>query len=309
MDQNVFRLSRRRGEEITKLSVLISERRLAVAVSVRKGRCPEKSGILIWDWRSGRKLLVSDSNPLLRAWGRWTDLFGKKSSGFCLTEAQAIDDYRILGIIKPTEVSNQPLLVLWDTSGSKTRQSVFEMPSNKLGTVYVPERFVGSVSTQRDVGIQRADPNQKIIGVVCQGFRTGCRLDDDYMVVVSTADLRVRASTQSAGELRIRWGEWQSSATIVRVKLSSASAAYISGSRFFALVRGDSDTKDATLRVYDFSPGARGQRHPNRPAVQELVVYAACVVGQHDITSWAFSEDNLLMFLVSTGHQIHGFLM
>ena len=224
-----------------------------------------------------------------------------------------IDDYRILGIIKPTEVSNDLSLVLWDTSGPQarqTRQSVFELPSNKLGTVYVPERLMDSASMQRGIGLHRADPNQRIIGVICQGFRRGRRLSDEFMVVISVADLCAHALTQSAGELKIRWGKWQPSATIVGVNLSITAVTCVSGSRFFALLRGVSYTKYATLlRIYDFSPGARGRRHPDRPAVQDIIVNAGSVVGQNGIMSWDLSEDNLLMFHVSAGDRIHAFLM
>ena len=216
----------------------------------------------------------------------------------CVTEAQEIGDHQILGIVEPYGANNHPLLVLWDTSGSQVQQRVFEMPSDKRGTTYAPERLVSSVSTQ-SIGLHRADPNQRIVGVVCQGFYGDVRLDDDYVIIISTTDLCAHASTQSAGEPRIRWGEWQPSTTIVRVQLAITTVACVSGSRFFAVV-GVSGTAYATLlRVYDFSPGARGRRYPNKPPVRDLIVNARHVVKPLGTISWDVSEDNLLMFHVS----------
>jgi len=150
---------------------------------------------------------------------------------------------------------------------------------------------------QSGMGLHRADPNQRIVGVVCQGSHGDVRLDDDYMLVISIADLCAHASAQGAGEPRIRWGKWRSSVTIVRIKLAITAVTSISGSRFFAIVRGVSYTAYATLlRIYDFSPGARGRRHPNRPPVRDLIVNAGQVVKQVGTVSWDFSEDNLLMF-------------
>lgn len=64
VDPTVFRLDSGQGTEITKLSILISKRRLVVAVSVNKN-----SALLIWDWRNGHRLFVSAPNPLLPARG------------------------------------------------------------------------------------------------------------------------------------------------------------------------------------------------------------------------------------------------
>ena len=73
---------------------------------------------------------------------------------------QAIDDHRILGIVKPVEAGNEPLLVLWDTSGPQPLQRVFEMPLNKTDTAHVPEGLMSSASMQNNIGLHRADPNQ-----------------------------------------------------------------------------------------------------------------------------------------------------
>jgi len=221
-----------------------------------------------------------------------------------------IDDYRTLGIIKLSGFVNQALLVLWDTSGPQARQWVFEMAWNRLDIAYVPERFMRSASVQSGIGLHRADPNQGIVGIICQGSYGGTRLDDDYMIIVSIADLCAHASTQNAGDHRIRWEKWQSSTTIVRINLAITTVACISGSRFFAVVRGVSYTTYATLlRIYDFSPGARGGRHPDRPPVRDLIVNAGRVVKKVGTTSWAISEDNLLMFNVSGGSQTYEFLV
>ena len=222
---------------------------------------------------------------------------------------QAVDDYRILGIAKPSEGSDVQSLVLYDTSGPQARRTVFELPSNKLAAIYVPQRFMGSPPMRRSTGLHRADPNQRIIGVACRASYGSVRLSDDYIIIINTADLRVYASTQSVGELRIRWEEWRSFATIVRVELSITTATCVSGSNFFALIGGPSHLgRQTLLRIYDFSPGAVRRRDPNTSAVRDLVVDMGRVGGQSNSASWALSEDNLLMFHVSAGYWTHGFL-
>ncbi|KAF9648797.1 hypothetical protein BDM02DRAFT_2056462 [Thelephora ganbajun] len=278
VDPTVFHVDYGQGKAITKLVALITEHRLVVVAAVRRAlRWQDHGGVLIWDWRNGHKML--------------------KSYGLCVTEAQVIDDYRVLWITKPSELSKDGVLVLWDTSGPQPRQSMFEMPSNKLDVVYIPERLMTSASIQSGIGLHRADPNQRIVGVVCQGSYGDVRLDDYYMITISTADLCAYASAQNAGESKIRWEKWQSSATIVRIDLKITTVTCISGSRFFAVVKGVSYTAYATLlRIYDFSPGARGRRHTERPAVKNLIVNAGRMVKQVGTASWDFSEDNLLMF-------------
>ena len=209
-----------------------------------------------------------------------------------------------------SEVRNQQSLVLWDTSGPQTRQIVFELPSNKLATIYVPERLMGSTSMQMGVGPHCADPNQRIVGVVCRARYGKANLGDDYVIIVSAADLRLHASSQRVGDQRIGWEKWQPFATIVRVELTITDASCISGSRFFAVLRGVWYTEYVVLlRVYDFSPGARARRPPKRPAMQDLIVNVGRVVERNGTTSWALSEDNLLLFHVSVGYQIHGSLV
>ena len=220
---------------------------------------------------------------------------------------QAIDDYRILGIAKPFEGSSAQSLVLRDTSG--LRQSVFELPSDKSAAIYVPQRFTGSAPMRRGIGLHRADPDRRIVGVVCRATYGGIRLSDDYIIIINTADLRAYASTQSEGERKICWEEWRSSATIVRVELSVTAVTGVSGSNFCALLRGPPYPRgENVLRIYDFSPGATRGRDPNTPAVRNLVVDVERVVGQSNAPSLALSEDSLLVFHVSVEYWIHGFL-
>lgn len=203
---------------------------------------------------------------------------------------------------KYPQSSDDGLLFLWDTSGPQPRQCQFETTSNTLDAVYVPQRLMRSASVQSGVGLHRVDPNQGVIGIVCQGLHGDVRLDNDYMVIISTADLCAHASTQSVEEQKIRWEKWQSSTTIVRMNLAITTVACISGSRFFAVVGGVSYTAYVTLlRIYDFSPGTRGRRYPNRSPVRDLIVNAGRAVKQVGTASWDFSEDNLLMFNVSSG--------
>ena len=293
----MFQVNFGEGSTITRLVALISQQRLVVVVVIfnREGY----SEILNWDWQNGRIMPVSLPKSSLK---KWNYLFIRRSQGslgLCVTEAQMIDDYRILWIAGPAE---QKSLVLSDTSVPQTRQLVLEMPVNKLDVVYTPQRLMGSRSAQGGIGLHRADKNHRIIGMFCQGSYGDVPLDGYYMMIVSTGDLCAHALTQSEGELKISWERWKSSATIVKIDLGITTVACTLGSRFFAVVKGVSYTAYAILlRVYDFSPGARGRRHPNRPPVRNLIVNAGHVLKKIDNAAWDFSEDNLLMFNVSSG--------
>ena len=209
-----------------------------------------------------------------------------------------IDDHRILGIVKPVEAGNEPLLVLWDTSGPHPLQRVFEMPLNKTDTAHVPERLMSSASMQNKIGLHRADPNQRIVGVVCQRSYDDIGPGNDYTIIISAADLCVHASTQATGEPRIRWEKWQPSTTVVRDKLVTACTL---GSRFFVIARLPYALYATRLRIYDFSPGARGRRYPDRSSVLNLDIHVGHLVGRAAAKDWDFSEDNLLIFRVSAG--------
>ena len=63
-----------------------------------------------------------------------------------MTQAQMIDDYRVLWISGTHD--HRASLALLDTSVPQPWQLVFEMPSNKLNVVYDPIGFVGSASIQ-----------------------------------------------------------------------------------------------------------------------------------------------------------------
>ena len=57
VDQTAFHLDYGHGAWITRVSVTMTECRLVVAVSSRRDQCREASGIIIWDWRNGRRLV------------------------------------------------------------------------------------------------------------------------------------------------------------------------------------------------------------------------------------------------------------
>ena len=73
------------------------------------------------------------------------------------------------------------------------------------------------------------------------------------------------------------------------------------GSRFFVIARLPYALYATLLRIYDFSPGARGRRYPNRYSMPNLVIHVGHLVGRAAAKDWDFSEDNLLIFRVSAG--------
>ena len=144
-----------------------------------------------------------------------------------------IDDYRVIRIAEPStcDHSTNASLVFWDTSVPQPRQLVFEMSSNELDVSYVPNRLMSSASTQGCMRLYRADPNNRIVRVFFEGSYGD--VHDNYMLIVSTANLCGHASAQSAGELKIRWEKWKSSTTIVRIDLGITTVARISGPPVF----------------------------------------------------------------------------
>lgn len=64
VDPTVFHVDYGEGKTITKIVSLISENRLVVVATVHWPiHRPNHGDILIWDWRSGRKMLVSLLDP------------------------------------------------------------------------------------------------------------------------------------------------------------------------------------------------------------------------------------------------------
>jgi len=66
VDQTAFHIDYGQQKAITKLTVLISEHRLVLVVAIRKDLRKKDDGILIWDWRSGHKILVGAFTPARR---------------------------------------------------------------------------------------------------------------------------------------------------------------------------------------------------------------------------------------------------
>ena len=88
------------------------------------------------------------------------------------------------------------------------------------------------------------------------------------------------------------------STTVVRDKLVTACTL---GSRFFVIARLPYALYATRLRIYDFSPGARGRRYPDRSSVLNLDIHVGHLVGRAAAKDWDFSEDNSLIFRVSAG--------
>lgn len=65
------------------------------------------------------------------------------------------------------------------------------------------------------------------------------------------------------------------------------------------MIRGFSWTFVELLRIYDLSPGTRGERYPNRPPVRDIVLNLGRGATDEGKKVWGFSEDNLLLFHVS----------
>lgn len=187
---------------------------------------------------------------------------------------------------------------MWDTTTVKERELVFGMPT--CGVLYKPKRLVDNGWTQANDGLHRSDPTRRAIGILCGGDRGKAHKSEDYVIVISAADMCAHASGKGAFAKKIPWKTWERSATVIQTSRSVMHTISISGSRLFAMTKGFSGWNFIELlRIYDFSVGARGRRYPNRPSVRDVLLNLGRGVVDEGDKVWCFSEDNLLLFHVS----------
>ena len=217
-----------------------------------------------------------------------------------MNQIQFVDDYRIVAITRPKEQSTMRSLVVWDTTTTKERQLVFEMPTEKTGTYYEPKSLVNHSWASTGVGLHRSDSTRRAIGILCRGTRDKVHRNDDHMIIINAADVHVQASRKSSGTTRIPWQTWERSTTVIKVAFSMTKATAIVGCRLFAMMNGVSGWNCIELlRIYDFSSGTRGGGYPNRPPARDILLNLGRGVVDEGKKIWCFSEDNLLLFHVS----------
>lgn len=215
-----------------------------------------------------------------------------------MDQVQFVDDYRIMGITRPEEMSRKTSLVMWDMTTAKERQLIFVMPTG--GILYKPKRLVDYSWAPAGVGLHRSDPAMRAVGIMCRGSPGKFYKDDDYMLVINAVDVCAHASKKSSFTTTIAWKTWERSTTVIPTSISVMQTISMSGCWLFAMTKGFSGWNCMELlRIYDFSAGTRGGRYPNRPPVRDVLLnLGRGVVDQGDMV-WCFSEDNLLLFHVS----------
>lgn len=224
----------------------------------------------------------------------------KETSGCWVDQAQFIDNHRIIAITRPKEQSKRRSLVVWDTTTTKERQLIFEMPTKKADVLYKPKSLVDHSWASSGAGLHRSDLTRRVVGILCRGTRGKVHDNDDYMIVVNVADIWTYASGKSSTTARVPWQTWQRSTTVVQIALSVTETTVICGCRFFAMTKGLSGWNFVQLlRIYDFSAGTRSGRNPNRPPVRDVLLNLGRGTVDEGKKMWCFSEDNLLLFHVS----------
>ena len=217
-----------------------------------------------------------------------------------MDEVQFVDDYRLVGIIRPEEESTERLLVVWDTTTTEERQLIFEMPTRNADMVYEPKSLMDHSWAPTAVGLHRSDPARRAVGVICRGTRDKVHQGGDYMVVINAADVRTHTSRNARVTEKVPWCEWEHSATVIKIAPSMTKTTTISGCRLFAMTKGFSGLNSLELlRIYDFSPGTRSGRYQNRPPVRDIMLNLGHGTADEGEKRWCFSEDNLLLFHVS----------
>ena len=217
-----------------------------------------------------------------------------------MDEVQFVDDYRLIGIIKSEEERAVRWLALWDTTTAGEQQLIFEMPTRSADMVYEPKSLMDYSWAQTGVGLHRSDPARRTVGIVCRGTQGKVHQGGDYMIVINAADMCTHASRNSMVTEKVPWQEWEHSTTVVKIVPSMTKTTTISGCRLFAITKGFSGLSSLELlRIYDFSPGTRSGRYPNRPPVRDILLNLGHGTADRGEKRWFFSEDNLLLFHVS----------
>ena len=198
------------------------------------------------------------------------------------------------------EGSTERLLVVWDTSTTKERQLILEMPAGDAEMVYEPKGLMDYSWAPTGAGLHRSDPGRRAVGIRCHGTRDKVQQGDDYMIVIDAAAVRARASRNTSVTTGVPWHEWEHSTTVIKIAPSMTKTTTISGCRLFAMTKGFSGLNSfELLRIYDFSPGTRSGRYPNRPPVRDILLNLGHGTADRGDKRWCFSEDNLLLFHVS----------
>ena len=220
----------------------------------------------------------------------------KKTSGCWVDEVQFVDDFRLVGIIRSEQESAVRWLALWDTTTTKEQQLIFEMPTRNADMVYEPKGLMDYSWAQTGIGLHRSDPARRAVGILCRKVHQ----DADYMIVINAAGLRAHTSRNARVMEKVPWQEWEHSTTVIKIAPSMTKTTTISGCRLFAMTKGFSGLNSLELlRIYDFSPGTRSGRYPNRPPVRDILLNLGHGTADRGDKRWCFSEDNLLLFHVS----------
>ena len=282
-------------EIVSGLNVLVSGHRL-VAMAAFEGTpyFERENTLIVWDWRSGERVLVSSypCPPQNKA----NVTIAKKTSHSWVDQVQFVDDYRIVGIKRRYERSPESdrSVVMWDTTTIKERQVRFGMPT---GT---PRSLVDYNWVPAGAGLHRSDPARRAIGIQCRRIRVKAGKEDTYLIVVNAADMCAHASRKRGLATQVSWKTWERSTTVIQTASSVIGALSISGCRLFAMTKGLSGLNFIELlRIYDFSAGTRGGRYPNRPPVRDVLLNLGRGTVDEGKKIWCFSEDNLLLFHVS----------
>lgn len=133
-----------------------------------------------------------------------------------MDQVQFVDGYRIVGITRPNEQSTQRSLVVWDTTTTKERQLVFEMPAGEVDLLYEPKSLVDHSWAPTGVGLHRSDPARRAVGILCRGGRGKVHEDDGYMVVINAADLCAHALRKNSATT-IPWRTWERSKMVIQI--------------------------------------------------------------------------------------------
>ena len=190
-------------------------------------------------------------------------------------------------------------LAMWDTKTTKEQLLIFGMPTG--GTIYTPKGLVNHTLAPAGVGLHRSDPARRAVGILCRADRGKGSKHGDYMMVINAAAIYAHAPKKNSLMTKISWKTWQRSTTIIKTARSATKAMSISGCWLFAMADGLSGWNFIELlRIYDFSAGTRGRRYPNRPLVRDVLLNLGRGVVDEGKKEWDFSEDNLLLFHVSS---------
>ena len=215
---------------------------------------PGVTDIIVWDWRTGRILLVSEPIPLARAF-RSTGIHPvrQETADRTYRDLKFIDEYSFVMLSDPPQ-EGPPQLRVIDTECRTTPtpiQTSFSFSSRAPPPSHLLSDPCGHAPSSDELTTAPfyPDPSRRILAVGSGNL---------WWYVINT-ELLLGFSREREGQ-NISWDDWEATLTLVQAQdITSSDCTWVSGCRLFCTAsRGtDYDYGQSYLRMYDFNRAVR----------------------------------------------------